>query len=118
MSDDERALRELNTRIGEAESAGDAGFLADVLASRLGFRRASGLCVDRDEFLRAVSSSATRETKIENVQLFGRDRAIVSCVVTQTDGSGTPRRYHNLRLFVRDRFGQWKLLGWANESLP
>jgi hypothetical protein len=117
MSDDEQTLRDLNRRIGDAEAAGDIGFLADVLASRLAFRRANGVCVDRDGFLKAVANSAKRDTEIESVEVFGRDRAVVSCIVTLTDGP-TVKRFHNLRLFVRDHCSQWKLLGWANESLP
>ncbi len=54
-------------------------------------------------------SDPSRETEIlEPIEVEG-DRAIVKCVVTVG-----PKKFHNLRLFVR-RGGQWKLLGWANE---
>lgn len=117
MPTDEETLRELNVRIAEAETAGRAAYLADAIAPRLAFRRANGVCVNREEFLSAVAASAKRETTIEDVQMFGKDRAVVSCVVTMTDASGV-KKFHNLRLFVRDSFGQWKLLGWANEGMP
>jgi hypothetical protein len=44
----------------------------------------------------------------------GRFRALVTCIV-ETKG----KRYHNLRVFVRDDPTQqlWKLLGWANEEI-
>jgi hypothetical protein len=100
-------------QIGEAEAAGDVAFLSDLVASRLAFRRVNGVCQDREEFLRAVNASATRRTDVLRIEFFGRDRAVVECVVTTTDGPEASR-VHNLRMFVRDRFGAWKLLGWAN----
>ena len=109
-------LADLNVRISEAESAGDVGFLQSVLAPTIAFRRANGACVDREQFLGAVGASATRETVIEAIQLFGSKRAVVTCRVTMTTGSIT-ESFHNVRLFVRMQDDAWKVLGWANERL-
>jgi hypothetical protein len=114
MNEDERELRELNTRIGLAESQGDRAFLADVLAPALAFRRANGKVVDRTAFLEGVGPGPVRETEIGSVTLHGAHRAVVTCVVTMVDGDRrTP--FHNLRVFVRSDTGTWQLLAWANE---
>lgn len=112
MSQDE--LRELNTRIGLAESQGDREFLASVLAPALVFRRANGTVVDRATFLDGVAPGAERETEIGSVTLHGEHRAVVTCVVTMVVGEQR-RRFHNLRVFVRSDAGAWQLLAWANE---
>ena len=107
-------LRNVNIEIGKAESEGNTEFLAGVIAPRLAFRRANGDCVDRDEFLKAVKSSAERRTEIESVNVLSANRAIVTCMVTM-DVDSVPTRFHNVRLFIRDKDGRWKVLGWANE---
>ncbi len=112
--DDEDTLRELNLRIGTAETEGDSAFLSEVVAPALGFRRASGAIVDRQGFLDGVKPSAHRETEIESITLHGHDRAVVTCMVTMADGD-QKRRFHNVRLFVRAGGGAWQLLAWANE---
>jgi len=114
MGRDEDELRELNLRIGTAESEGDRAFLDGVLAPVLAFRRANGALVDRAAFLDGVQPSAARETEIESVELLGHDRAVVTCAVTMTTDDG-PKRFHNVRLFVRSGGGPWQLLAWANE---
>jgi hypothetical protein len=116
MSGDMDLLEELNMRIGMAESEGDKAFLRDeVLAPVLAFRRANGLCVDRETFLKEVKPSPRRETKIESISLLGRERAIVTCIVAM-DVGGEKKEFHNFRLFVRSGDGKWRLLGWANEA--
>ena len=64
--------------------------------------------MDRCEYLDAVAPSPERQTEITAVTVHG-NRAVVECVVTQNS-----KRFHNLRLFVRQG-EDWKLLGWANE---
>ncbi|HYZ76569.1 MAG TPA: nuclear transport factor 2 family protein [Gaiellaceae bacterium] len=111
MSADELALRELNERIGAAESSGDRDWLSTILAPRLAFQRAdeSRTVDDQVAFLQKVKAGSARATRIvEPIEVYG-DRAIVKCIVA-VEG----REFHNLRLFVR-REGEWKLLGWANE---
>jgi Domain of unknown function (DUF4440) len=116
MQSDRDKLRDLNIRIGAAESAGDKDFLAGVIAPKLAFRRANatGDCVDRDGFLKGVKESAERQTEIESINILSANRAIVTCLVTLKTDS-IPNRFHNARLFIRDKDGQWKILGWANE---
>lgn len=110
MTEDE-VLRTLNTRLNEAENAGDRDFLAGILAPELAFLRADGKTVDDGgRFLQKVAARDRCELAFEQIEVLG-SRAIVKCVVTCGE-----QRFHNLRLFVRLE-GQWKLLGWANERL-
>jgi hypothetical protein len=109
------ALTDLNLQIGDVESAGDKKSLEKLLAPVLAFRRANGDCVDRQRFLDNVAKSAPRETTIESIDLVGRDRAIVTCVVSMGEGD-RQKSFHNIRLFVRV-LDDWKLLGWANEPV-
>lgn len=113
MQSDIDALTELNLKIGAAESEGDQRALDALLAPVLAFRRANGDFVGRSDFLAGVKPSPRRETEIESISLLGRDRAMVTCVVT-VHGDGEARSFQNARLFVRSD-GVWKLLGWANE---
>src|SRR6266702_2756656 len=91
MQKDRDELRSLNIEIGEAESTGDA------------------------QFLEGVKQGPERLTEIESMDILGTSRAIVTCLVT-LKVVPTPSPFHNARLFVRDRDGRWKLLGWANEG--
>ena len=114
MRRDEDVLRELNVRIGVAESEGDREFLDAVLAPVLAFRRANGAFVDRAGYLEGVKESPKRDTEIGSVDLLEHDRAVVSCTVSMGDGDER-KRFHNVRLFVRAGDGAWQLLAWANE---
>lgn len=109
MEGDHEALRRINEDINKAEVDGDAEALGGLVAPHLLFRRVDGTVDDRKSFLHKVPSKAgPREIEVHTPTVYG-DRAVVTCIVTQ-DG----RRYHNLRLFVRETDG-WKLLAWANE---
>lgn len=116
MSSDFEALTQLNLQIGIAEAEGDKESLDQILAPVLAFRRANGTCVDRATFLDGISASASRETAIESITLLGADRALVTCLVSMSIND-TPKRFHNVRLFVRSSDREWKLLGWANEPV-
>ena len=109
------ALTDLNLQIGDAESDGDKKSLEELSAPALAFRRANGDCIDKQHFLENVAKSVPRETTIESIDLVGRNRAIVTCVVSMGDGE-QQKSFHNIRLFVRMQDG-WKLLGWANEPV-
>lgn len=109
-------LRQINLQIGEAEAAGDRAWLEGVIGSALAFRRASGAIDDRESFLAKVKPGVQRETTLTSIELLGDARAIVRAIVTTTDANGKAR-YDNLRLFVRDAAGAWRLVGWANEEL-
>jgi hypothetical protein len=114
MRGDTEDLQELNVRIGEAEHKGDKDFFKSTIAPVLAFRRASGAFVDRITFIDEVKESARRETKIESVNLLGRNTAVVVCLVTAVERDQR-KQFHNTRLFVRSNDSAWRLLGWANE---
>jgi hypothetical protein len=89
----------------------------DAALGGLGLVRAdaSGKSEGAKVFLGKLKDGGDREIIGDiDVRLFGRHRAVVTCVV-KTGG----KEYHNVRLFVRDKAeGQeWKLLGWANEAV-
>ncbi|MES2854949.1 MAG: nuclear transport factor 2 family protein [Bdellovibrionota bacterium] len=114
-SHDEAALRKLNLEITAAEDAGDIKRLESILASQIGFRRANGVIVGRDQFLKDVKSRAATKTEIESVKIYGKDRAVVTCIVTMKINN-EDAKFHNVRMFVRES-SDWKLIGWANERL-
>lgn len=109
-------LRQINQRIGEEEAAGNREWLEAVIGPALAFRRATGAVDDREAFLAKVSPGAKRETTVTSIELLGAARAIVRAIVTTTGANGRTR-YDNVRLFVRDAAGAWRLVGWANEEL-
>jgi hypothetical protein len=113
-SNDRRELERLNVESGMAESRGDAEWLRGVIAPELVFQRANGAVTTAEGFLMKVAPSAPRETTIESVQLYG-GRAVVTCVVTMPV-EGVPKRFHNVRLWVRRPAG-WVMLAWANEAV-
>jgi hypothetical protein len=116
MSNDVEVLTDLNMQIGVAEAEGDKGSLDRMLAPVLAFRRANGTCVDRATFLEGVKRSPSRDTAVDSITFLGADRAVVTCVVSMIVDD-TPKRFHNVRLFVRSGDRDWKLLGWANEPV-
>ncbi len=119
MPDDQKELEQLNIEVGIKESIGDDESrkrLMEILAPQFAFRRADGITFDdRDEFLQKIRRSDPRETKLVSIDLYGKDRAVVTCIVTLKSKDGD-KKYHNLRLFVRHE-ERWKLLGWANEPI-
>jgi len=125
MNSDFGVLLDLNIKIGDWETAGNGPALDGVIASKLAFRRASGAIDERgtlggsqaDGYLDKVQTSPVRETEIESIHVY-KNRAVVTCVVTMPLSPPDQRkRYHNIRLFIREG-DVWKLLGWANEEIP
>lgn len=115
MADEKYVLNKLNIEIAAAEDRGDQQWLASILAPELSFRRANGMVVDKEQFLKDVKPLTASKTEIKSIDLYGKDRAVVTCVVTlKIDGQEVA--FHNVRLFVREKT-EWKLLGWANEHL-
>ena len=53
---DDTTLRDLATRMGEAEKSRDAEFFEALLTEKLTFRRANGAVVDRTTFLRDLGN--------------------------------------------------------------
>jgi hypothetical protein len=115
VAGDESDLKRINLEIAAAEDRGDQEWLASVLAPELAFRRASGVVVGREKFLSDVKARGPSKTEIESIKILGKDRAIVTAIVTlKMDGQDTA--FHNVRLFIRQETG-WKVLGWANERM-
>lgn len=113
METDIEELAKINVRIGLAESEGQSDYIKGILAPDFAMRRAGGLTLGRDEFLKTIEKSSPRHTKVSSVSLLGSHRAAVSCIVTMEGVE-----YDNFRLFVRETAGQpWRLLAWANEPL-
>ena len=67
--------------------------------------------IGREAFLKNLKSGAARHTFVVSVSIFEARRAVVTSIVTMSDGE-----YHNIRLFVRPA-DSWKLLAWANEKV-
>jgi hypothetical protein len=111
-------LRSTNIEIGNAETQGNKAFFEALLAPCLAFRRATGQVVDRPAFIAGISPSAKRTTSIQSITLLENNRALVECTVTM-EADGGAKRFHNVRLFVREGPSKpWKLLAWANEPIP
>jgi Domain of unknown function (DUF4440) len=116
MSTDLQWLHDTNARIPAAETAGDRAFFEPLLAPLFAIRRGSGKIEGRDDFLAAVKLSEKRTTEILSIELVGDNRAVVTSIVTMETAEGS-KRFHNLRLFVREApTGSWLLLAWANEQ--
>lgn len=112
---DEVVLRKLNIEITSAEDKGDIKKLESVLASQIGFRRANGIVIGKEQFLKDVKPRDATKTEIESIQFFGKNRALVTCIVKMKIDK-QDAKFHNVRLFIREG-SEWKLLGWANERL-
>ncbi len=114
MDRDFEELWKLNMEIGLAETAGSKDYFEQKLAPAFVLRRAnpSRDTVNRSEYMEGVKRSSQRATEIESITLFGKERALVTCIVTM-DG----KKYHNILIFFRQLGRDWRLLGWANEPL-
>lgn len=109
------ALKKLNIEIAAAEDRGDRKWLASILASELSFRRANGVVVGKEQFLKDVKSRAATKTEVEEITIYGKSRAVVTSIVT-VKMDGQDKAFHNVRLFIKED-NKWKLLGWANEPV-
>lgn len=114
-------LRRLNVAIGAAEDAADAAFFEGLLHERFVMRRPTGRLDDRRGLVDGLATGATRVTSDVEVHVFGDHRAVATCTVTKWAGHGPApadaARFHNLRTFLRDDDGTWRLLSWLNEPL-
>ncbi len=112
-------LKTINTEMVRHENEGSTedarAYFFDLLTDMFVFRRASGVVVDRQAFLKALTSGGDRALIGEiEVTPLGEERALVRSTV-QTYVGGDRRTFDNARLFVRIE-GRWRLLAWANES--
>jgi hypothetical protein len=113
-----------NVEIGEREFRKDTKYFDILLAPAFAMQRANPerTIVDRKRFLDDLEKAdpKPRVTQVDSISLIGQERLIVICVVTMD-----ARRYHNVRVFVRNRKPrvsdadpEWLLLAWLNEPLP
>lgn len=94
------ALRALNVAIAERETAGDKDWFAALLAPGFTMRRASGVCVDRHEFLEELRPSANRKT----MSVTGEELELTAsamCVVSMEQPDGSWKSFRNYRAFGR-----------------
>ena len=71
MPSESEVLKELNIRIGEAETAGDRHWLVGVIAPELAFLRADGRTIDdAGRLLQKVAATDPRTTSLESVDVL------------------------------------------------
>jgi Domain of unknown function (DUF4440) len=108
-------LTALNERILQAEEAGLTADLATLLHENFTIIRASGVKQDRQAFLDAVPTNATRGRNATEPQVYSVGECAVYTVIVTTTRSadGTPAIGHfwNTRLFVHDQ-DQWRCAAW------
>jgi uncharacterized protein YjbK len=113
-------LERLNAELPLRENDGGRSrrYFEQRLARRFAMRRADGGVVGRRRFLAALAGGGDRRSTPIAIELLGAERALVTCVVT-TGGEKEPKRFHNVRLFIRsdDAPEGWLLLAWANERI-
>lgn len=119
---DETVLIELNRRIGEAEKARDDQFMAEILSEKLVFRRASGIAVNKTNYLENLANPANTYDQLDvseiEVQIF-QDVAVVSLCVQASGQRGDKSfsgRFRNLRIFMKevDAPHGWRCHMWFN----
>jgi hypothetical protein len=117
---DEQKLAGLNEEFGEAEKRRDEGFFRQVLANELVFRRANGVRVDKERFLKDLRDEQnTYEYLVaEDVEtiLFDNRTALVSLRVRAKGARAEDTfegSFRNTRLFVKRR-GSWRCAVWFN----
>jgi hypothetical protein len=119
-------LRDLTIQMGEAEKRRDEMFFKTLLTDTLTFRRASGLIVDKDTFLKdLLNPTNTYDTlESEDISTQVHERvAIVTLLVRakgMRDGKPFDGVFRNIRTFVResDKNPAWQLHTWFNVQVP
>jgi hypothetical protein len=129
-SEDRKQLIELNGKIGEAELQRTDGFLQEILADDLQFRRASGAVVDKATYCQGVVDDANtyEYSHSDGYQMFAvGDSALVSLLVRSKGvrGKGTSVEkpfagvYRNIRVFRRNPEAAhgWLCYFWFNDQV-
>jgi len=129
-SEDRKQLVELNGKIGEAELQRTDGFLQEILADDLQFRRASGAVVDKTIYCQGVVdlSNAYDYSHSDGYQMFTvGDSVLVSLLVWSKGvrGKGTSVEksfngvYRNIRVFRRNPGAKhgWLCYFWFNDQV-
>lgn len=118
---DEPAIRRMNDDYVRAYLAGDAAKFRSMLADDFTAVLASGLVVDRAEFLRlAAERPDVREFRLRDVTIRGYgDAAVVGALATYRRADGTPVRTRYTSVFVR-RGGRWAIVSvqWTRVVAP
>jgi hypothetical protein len=111
----ENDLRRINEELAIEENAGRRAFFDDRLAPGFVLRRANGEINSREFFLASLKPGGERVCDPKSIVItpIGRNRALVTCVITIQAQAN-----HNARLFVKSAEGRWQLLAWANEYMP
>jgi Domain of unknown function (DUF4440) len=111
-----RELEHINAEILAAENAGDAAYFRSRLAPAFAMRRATGKVVDAGTFVADLTPGGERAmVRDSTIPLFVDDCRAVLALQVEMPVDGEMTRFHNLRVFVRQPGGDWKLLSWANE---
>jgi len=129
-SEDRKQLVELNGKIGEAELQRTDGFLQEILADDLQFRRASGAVVDKTTYCQGVVdlTNAYDYSHSDGYQMFAvGDSVLVSLLVWSKGvrGKGTSVEksfngvYRNIRVFRRNPGAThgWLCYFWFNDQV-
>ena len=124
--DTKQELKDLNLKLGQAETDKDPVFLGSVLAETLQFRRANGAIVDKATFLSDLVNPENRNDELASdqikVQLYGGNLAVVTLRVKFSGLRGGQQRkgtFRNIRIFRREpgTQGPWLLHFWFNEGI-
>jgi hypothetical protein len=118
----EKTLVERNKRIAQAEKDRDTGFLREILADDLYFRRANGQVVDKQTYLQSIESpeNTYEQNEAEDVTAtVYEDLAVVSLIVRARGlRQGIPfgGAFRNIRLFLKQD-GEWRCVVWFNTRI-
>jgi hypothetical protein len=110
-------LNTINQAIGDSEATADRDFFEQLLAPAFSMVRPDGLRFDdRAAFLRSLTVSSPRTTRVESITVFD-NRAIVICAVAKDGETGT-MQHRNIRIFTRSTSrAAWQLVSWVTEPL-
>ena len=123
---DDTTLRDLATRMGEAEKSRDAEFFEALLTEKLTFRRANGAVVDRTTFLRDLGNPENTYDLLESEDISAMvyERVAVVTLLVRAKGirEGKPFAgvFRNIRIFVHEPANEQplQLHCWFNVRVP
>ena len=121
-----KELCELASHMGKAEKERDQTFFKSMLADKLMFRRASGIIVDKDTFLKDLLNPANTYETLESEDIVAQVHEGVAEVtlliraIGLREGKPFDGVFRNIRIFVResDKQPQWQLHTWFNVRVP
>ena len=127
MNGIDKDLRELNQWTFDAESRPDTpiggknwkAFLQDVLAHNFSIKRANGAVQNKGEMIEFVEGSppAKRDVDPKSVQVVAvpgdAQFGVVTSVLTFNE-----KKYHNTKVFTRQKSGTWLCVYWQVLEVP